>query len=1229
MDSQSEPAQTTMSAPGGTGPPEGARVATPEEVKKSKKGDLGGGQTKWFCLLCRCVVDARRQSWDSHCRSVLHNHNLRNETVGGHTAATSQMREQAELTLTSTAEHQSSTVTTRSQYRLRGSGNDEHRNQEQEQAGVATRSRSANSYSATDAVPQEVPQPQSLLFSGNGHDLQTEKALVDQASAFTTSGFTTDEYSDDEYEDGSVHEERNGVPVEVTNEEGGALSEAWLRELDKQQAKVVSPAEGTTTTAPTTEITLPTDEVEKMRLSSKAREVPPDFMLPRFDLTPSQVAYIKLTEILDKHGAPLNMHDDINQWAADIVTECGIQHGSSEREKTLKGQRTMVDWVQRTYPSPGALAETVQLEMIPSLAHMPQTATVNYWVFEHQLQDLMLDSDLFGDPKNVVCSAENSFHPPARPQPGVQIDEAMEGKWFHDTIELYKKKYDFDPDLDIIVPIILALDKTSVTWNSRYGLEPIVFTVANLRRWLRNKPEAWRHLALIPDIEENSKQQKKQSDSTKKTHSELGLSLPGRNLRNYHKCTAEALKSFVAFQRRTLVRRAEYDPANNLNVRFGNQVSKRRTLCPVMFCIVDGACADDLTCRYGHYGTYNDRRLATHYPRSTQAMEMKKKEQEEAAKEAKKKKAGVAGNKKHAENSANTQGRKKAPTQAGALEDLDEIVNNIDNSKQLRGKKEACRYLHGRICRGCTCRPDEAALLSDNPQDMDDICSPLKQKNMIELTASAFNVVDEENKAREEKRRQLELLANNDDEDDEIRIKKVINDLNACLQRLDDSVVEMARLSHHFVDNAYHQLEYGSNEGGIYTATPTDVMHAFLEGILKYVVELFFASIGPTRRAIVDRFVNTYFGNTVPSQSGTKKYPRTCFRGGISKTTMMAAHEFQGIALVLSLALRDPDLTDLLRRPIKGGGKKPMEPVTGQFVGESDPYHQYSVMFSYILSFLRWTREGPFYADKEKAEASRIGVNRFLYWLEKFFPRDEKSGWRLPKLHDCTHLWNYIQLFGSPMNFDNGAAERNHKQLAKLHGRRAQEHGDDTYRRGTSRRIEETSSLQKARRHMKAQLDSIQRKAPDRTSTEFSKKPYSVVLLFAGTGEIGYRAKVVKLGKTKSLFTIYDNASVVPPTVVRPEVLMTILQQMDERTVSSEANPSMVACFLYAQCTIEGGKNEAVIFRSHPNYLGLGPWHDWCWTDWKYGKHQVPFDDDTARRNNLITRGEKTKMGFG
>ncbi len=72
-------------------------------------------------------------------------------------------------------------------------------------------------------------------------------------------------------------------------------------------------------------------------------------------------------------------------------------------------------------------------------------------------------------------------------------------------------------------------------------------------------------------------------------------------------------------------------------------------------------------------------------------------------------------------------------------------------------------------------------------------------------------------------------------------------------------------------DNAFDTVWFGSNDHGILGACPTHLMHAFLHGLIPYVVKIVISTFTTSDKHKLDLLVDDIL---VPTQSGERlKYP--------------------------------------------------------------------------------------------------------------------------------------------------------------------------------------------------------------------------------------------------------------------------------------------------------------------------------------------------------------------
>ena len=143
-------------------------------------------------------------------------------------------------------------------------------------------------------------------------------------------------------------------------------------------------------------------------------------------------------------------------------------------------------------------------------AQMSDRYSVNIIAFSVRdgILDLLDDIDIFGNLDNLVVN-----HPPENPfDPYVNNSgfsrDVLDGTWYSQTVEFLKNldptEKPFVPGLDFLVPINMYLDKTGTDNQHRYSLEPVVFTLAIIKRFLRNYTRSWRLAGYVPDLESKS-----------------------------------------------------------------------------------------------------------------------------------------------------------------------------------------------------------------------------------------------------------------------------------------------------------------------------------------------------------------------------------------------------------------------------------------------------------------------------------------------------------------------------------------------------------------------------------------------------------------------------------------------------------------------------------------------------------------------------------------------------
>ena len=216
-------------------------------------------------------------------------------------------------------------------------------------------------------------------------------------------------------------------------------------------------------------------------------------------------------------------------------------------------------------------------------AEMSDRYSVNIIAFSVRdgILDLLDDMDIFGEMCNLVVNrAPLSPFEPYQNQ-GEYSKDVLDGTWYSETLQYLKnlepREKPFVPGLDFLLPLIMYVDKTGIDVNQRYPLEPLIYTLAIIKRSLRNYPRSWRLAGYIPDLENKSAAEMAQNRSKN----------PGATTQSYHLALGFVLRGIAQVQEEGIV----------TWLRLGPYQKRVRLRIEVAFVMGDGKSADMLTCR--------------------------------------------------------------------------------------------------------------------------------------------------------------------------------------------------------------------------------------------------------------------------------------------------------------------------------------------------------------------------------------------------------------------------------------------------------------------------------------------------------------------------------------------------------------------------------------------------------------------------------------------------------
>jgi hypothetical protein len=278
---------------------------------------------------------------------------------------------------------------------------------------------------------------------------------------------------------------------------------------------------------------------------------------PKF--TTAEICSYELMTLLDNAGCPLKTYEQVVALLKKQEKRGFLYSKAHSREKLL-------NLLRQKFHCPSIQSSIVN----------------NCEVFSFPFVDMLQD---------LVDTAGSSLHmiSPTRDNEILSSDELWNTPWMQQTFHqpLYAN---FNPCTDVMLPLILYLDKTGTDALQRYSLEPILFTVASLTRETRENRQFWRHLGFIP----SSKNIEDSKESLQFYHHCLSFILTGLKHAQQHKPTIRVKQIDGSF--------SNFRAHLPLMIIMGDQLSQD-TLCCRRKANSGGACRVHRSCMCSYLTT--------------------------------------------------------------------------------------------------------------------------------------------------------------------------------------------------------------------------------------------------------------------------------------------------------------------------------------------------------------------------------------------------------------------------------------------------------------------------------------------------------------------------------------------------------------------------------------------------------------------------------------------------
>ena len=222
-------------------------------------------------------------------------------------------------------------------------------------------------------------------------------------------------------------------------------------------------------------------------------------------------------------------------------------------------------------------------------------------------------------------------------------------------------------------------------------------------------------------------------------------------------------------------------------------------------------------------------------------------------------------------------------------------------------------------------------------------------------------------------------------------------------------------ISQTYLTNAFHQVRFSlGNDHGIHGSCPSEMLHAFLLGMFKYLRDIFFEYIGNDSEGAKQINALSKLYSKMLSRQSDRTMPGGSFTKGI-KVGKLMAKDYRGVLVVILAMLRSTKGREILQ------GYK-------NFRKESD-LNDWILLVESMLEWESYLNEPQM--EKEHLKRLKKKHRYMMYLMRKIAQRNTGMGLKLSKFHMILHLVEDIIEFGVPLETDTSANESMHKPSKK------------------------------------------------------------------------------------------------------------------------------------------------------------------------------------------------------
>lgn len=268
-----------------------------------------------------------------------------------------------------------------------------------------------------------------------------------------------------------------------------------------------------TSPTPSCSSPVPSGGVDSSIYEQRQKFIQANFGLP-LPATKTFTAQVELASLLRNANTSIYVHDAVRDWVNKSVGE----GGANFKEHPLVARTTFLSDLNKRFDAHGT-APIKREVALPS----GKKVTLVLHDFSQMLYSLLTDESLMIDENLLFCDNNPFAVPPPKPEKYGDVN----------TGSCYRQAYIRMCTVegrDVLLPIILFIDKTVTDLHGNLSLEPVSFTIGILTREVRNQARAWRPLGYV------------QNQSLHPSEGGLGVSI------DYHFMLKEIFKSLVEVQ---------------------------------------------------------------------------------------------------------------------------------------------------------------------------------------------------------------------------------------------------------------------------------------------------------------------------------------------------------------------------------------------------------------------------------------------------------------------------------------------------------------------------------------------------------------------------------------------------------------------------------------------------------------------------------------------------------